>query len=254
MANWRAIVFAAALAGLIVGLVVTVAQRFGTVPLILHAEVYEQAAEAAELRAPAAPHEHAPAAVAGPDDDVTTAAPQGQGHEHGAEAWEPANGFERTAYTALFNVLDWIGFGLMLIGLLVLLGRPVTWREGFLWGLGGFAAFVIAPGLGLPPELPGIPAAPLTPRQIWWVATVAVTATALWLIVFRPGPLWAALAILLLAAPHVIGAPQLAAVVTNVPEHLSHRFVVAVTLTTLLSWALLGGLSGYLYQRFARPS
>jgi predicted cobalt transporter CbtA len=35
--------------------------------------------------------------------------------------------------TALFNVLDWIGFGLMLIGLLALLGRPVTWREGFLW-------------------------------------------------------------------------------------------------------------------------
>ena len=185
---------------------------------------------------------------------MATAAPEGQGHEHGAEAWEPANGFERTAYTALFNVLDWIGFGLMLIGLLALLGRRVTWREGFLWGLGGFAAFVIAPGLGLPPELPGIPAAPLTPRQIWWVATAAVTAVGLWLIVFRPGPLWAILAILLLAAPHVIGAPQLAEVATNVPEHLSHQFAVAVTLTTLLSWSLLGGLSGYLYQRFARPS
>ena len=49
MANLRAIVFAAALAGLIVGLVVTVAERSGTVPLI-----DEQAAEAAELTAPPA--------------------------------------------------------------------------------------------------------------------------------------------------------------------------------------------------------
>ena len=188
MANLRSIVFAAALAGLIVGLVVTVAQRFGTVPLILHAEVYEQAAEAAALTVSATPHDHDADTAAAPDHGPA-AGLQAHHHEHGAAAWEPADGIERTAYTALFNVLDWIGFGLMLTGLLVLLGRPVTWREGFLWGLGGFAAFVIAPSLGLPPELPGIPAAPLTPRQIWWVATALVTAIGLWLIVFRPQPL-----------------------------------------------------------------
>jgi cobalt transporter subunit CbtA len=243
MAALRAIVFASALAGLIVGIVVTLAQQLGTVPLILHAEVYEKAAEAREPAGQPPAHEHAMAA-AGP----------AQQHEHGAMAWAPADGFERNAYTALFNVLDWIGFGLMLTGLLVLLGRPVTWREGFLWGLGGFAAFVLAPSLGLPPELPGVPAAPLTPRQIWWLATVLMTAIGLWLVVFRRSPLAAALAILLIAAPHLIGAPQLAEFETNVPDALSHRFVVAVTLTTLLSWALLGGLSGYLYQRFARAA
>ena len=79
--------------------------------------------------------------------------------EHEPPIWEPADGFERNAYTALFNVVDWIGFGLLLNGAIVLLRRPVTWREGFLWGLGAFVVFVIAPGLGLPPELPGIPAA-----------------------------------------------------------------------------------------------
>jgi cobalt transporter subunit CbtA len=245
MAALRAIVFASALAGLIVGIVVTLAQQLGTVPLILRAEVYEKAAEAGEPAPPAGQppaHEHG-AAAAGQ-----------QQHEHGAMAWAPADGFERNAYTALFNVLDWIGFGLMLTGVLVLLGRPVTWREGFLWGLGGFAAFVLAPSLGLPPELPGVPAAPLTPRQLWWLATVSATAIGLWLIVFRRSPLWAVAAVLLLAAPHLIGAPQLAEVQTNIPEALLHRFIVAVTLTTLLSWALLGGLSGYLYQRFARAA
>jgi hypothetical protein len=48
--------------------------------------------------------------------------------------------------------------------------------------------------------------------------------------------------------------PQLAAVETNVPAALSHAFVVAVTLTTLLSWTLLGGLAGSLYQRFAQAA
>ncbi len=235
MAAFRAIIFSSALAGLIVGILVTLAQQLGTVPLILQAEGYEQAA--AEQPAPAGQ----PPAASGE-------------HDHGAGAWQPANGFERNAYTALFNVLDWIGFGLMLTGLLVLLRRPVTWREGFLFGLAGFAAFVLAPSLGLPPELPGVPVAPLTPRQLWWLATALVTLVGLWLIAFRPSPLAAALAILLIAAPHVIGAPVPAPAPTNLPEALSHRFVVAVMLTTLLSWTLLGGLSGYLYQRFAQPA
>ncbi len=238
MAALRAIVFSSALAGLIVGIVVTIAQQLGTVPLILDAEVYEQAAEAQAAEG---------GAEAGGD-------AQAHAHEHATEAWAPGEGFERNAYTALFNVLDWIGFGLILTGALALLGRAVTWREGFLWGLGGFAAFVIAPGLGLPPELPGVPAAPLTPRQLWWLATVLATAVGLWLIVFRQSPLWAAVAVLLLAAPHLVGAPQLADAPTNVPEALSHRFVVAVTLTMLLSWSLLGGLAGHLYQRFAQPA
>jgi cobalt transporter subunit CbtA len=237
MAAFRAIVFASALAGLIVGLAVTLVQQLGTVPLILQAETYEQAG----------------AATAGAGQP--SAAPTGDhDHEDAAGAWTPANGFERNALTALFNVLDWIGFGLMLTGLLVLLRRPITWREGFLFGLGGFAAFVLAPGLGLPPELPGVPVAPLTPRQIWWLATALVTASALWLIAFRPSPFAAALAILLIAAPHLIGAPTPEPAPTNVPDALAHRFMVAVTLTTLLSWSLLGGLSGYLYQRFAERS
>jgi cobalt transporter subunit CbtA len=240
MSVFRAIVFASALAGLIVGLVVTLAQQLGTIPLILQAEVYEQAAAA-----PATPAGQPPAAAIGG---------QEHDHQHGAAAWEPANGFERNAFTALFNVLDWIGFGLMLTGLLVLLRQPVTWREGFLFGLAGFAAFVLAPSLGLPPELPGVPVAPLTPRQLWWLATALVTLIGLWLIAFRPSPLAAALAILLIAAPHIIGAPAPEETQTKVPDALAHQFAVAVMLTTLLSWTLLGGLSGYLYQRFAQPA
>ena len=225
MAVFRSIVFSAALAGLIVGIFVTFAQRVATVPLIMQAEVYERQAEAVD-------HQHA-----------TT-----------DQAWQPAEGFERNAYTALFNVVDWIGFGLLLNGVVVLLRRPVTWREGFLWGLGAFLVFVIAPGLGLPPELPGIPAAPLLQRQMWWAATVLATAAGLCLIVFRRSPIAAAIAILAIAAPHLVGAPRLVHVETNIPELLSRQFIVAVTITALPCWALLGGLTGHFYRRFSEPA
>lgn len=251
MAIFRSIVFSAALAGLIVGLFVTLAQRVGTVPLILQAEVYERQAEAAE-------REHAAAATPAP----TPTAPMAMsGHDHAAHApampegeaaaWEPAEGFERTAYTALFNVVEWIGFGLLLNGAFALLRGPVSWRVGFLWGLGGFAALVVAPGLGLPPELPGIPAADLAGRQIWWVGAAAATAAGLALIALRRAPWAAVVGVALIVAPHLIGAPQLDAVETNVPEALSHRFIVAVTLTGLACWALLGGLTGHFYRRFS---
>ncbi len=46
MSTFRSIVFASVIAGFIVGLIVTVVQQFGTVPLILKAEVFEKAAEA----------------------------------------------------------------------------------------------------------------------------------------------------------------------------------------------------------------
>ena len=44
MPVFRSIVFSAALAGLIVGVVISIAQFFGTVPLIQQSEVYERKA------------------------------------------------------------------------------------------------------------------------------------------------------------------------------------------------------------------
>lgn len=230
---FRSIVFSAVLAGAITGIVVTGAQMVSTVPLILKAEVFE----GVEAPAPAA-HTH----------DAATPA---HSHDHGEEGWAPEDGVERNAYTALVNIVSWIGFGLLMTGAFVLSRRDITWREGFLWGLGGFAAFILAPTLGLPPELPGMPAGDLVARQIWWVGTVAATVIGIALIAFRRSPLAAVAAIVLIALPHIIGAPQPASHETAVPHDLHHQFIVAVTLTTLLSWSLLGGLTGFFYKRFS---
>ena len=120
------------------------------------------------------------------------------------------------------------------------------------WGLAGFAVFTVAPGLGLAPELPGMPATELGPRQIWWIGTAAATACGLGLIVFGRSVSVAVIGVVLIAAPHVIGAPPPADVATNVPESLWHDFVVAVTVTSFLFWATLGGVTGALHQRFSR--
>ena len=251
MSTFRSIVFSSVIAGFIVGLIVTVAQQFGTVPLILKAEVFEKAAETHQHEAPAAPQ----AAAAGHDHashDQTTH--DHASHDHGAEAWEPRDGFERNAYTAAANVLTAIGFALLLAGFFAVrsgaTGARVSWHEGLMWGLAGFAVFTIAPGLGLAPELPGVPAAPLVSRQIWWTAAALATAAGLALIVFRRSVPAAIAGVILLILPHLIGAPELTQVETNVPSSLSHQFVTAVTTTSLVFWCLLGGVTSALFARF----
>jgi cobalt transporter subunit CbtA len=237
MSVFRNVVFVAALAGFVGAVVLAALQIFVTDPLIFQAEVYEQAG-AAEA------HDHAAAdAAAGTE----AAAPA---HEHDEEAWAPADGFERYAYTVLANLVTGIGFALILVVASEFAGGIGSWRQGLLWGLAGFAVFKLAPNLGLPPELPAMPAGDLVERQVWWWGTVAATAGGLALIAFRRSLPFAALGLALIAVPHVIGAPQPVDYETAIPEGLHHQFVVAVTVTNLVFFAVLGIAIGALRQRF----
>jgi cobalt transporter subunit CbtA len=231
MPVFRSIVFSAALAGLIVGAVISVAQFFGTVPLIQQSEVYERKAAA---EAPPAAHDHDKA------------------HSRDSE-WEPEDGLQRNSFTVAANILTAIGFALLLTGIFAIRGRPVTWREGLRWGLAGFVVFTAAPGLGLPPELPGMAVAELTARQTWWIATAVATAGGLFLLAFRPAAWAAVLGLGLIALPHLIGAPLAPESHSEVPAALSHRFIVLVTLTSLLFWTLLGVATSIAFGRIARP-
>lgn len=234
---FRLILFSAVIAGGIVGLAVTAVQHLGTVPLILKAEVYERASEASSAQsAEHAQHQHG-------QDQLAQ-------RQHSEEAWTPQDGLERTAFTAAANILTAIGFGLVLCGIFAVRG-PGDWYEGLLWGLAGFVVFTVAPGLGLPPTLPGIPTAELEARQLWWIATAASTAAGLALLFFRRSPLAAIIALCLLALPHVIGSPQPDDAHTHVPQALSRQFVAAVTFTSLFFWSLLGSLTSIAYRRLS---
>lgn len=230
----RRILTAGLFAGFIAGTAVTVVQMLQLTPLILAAEVFEEAA-------PAPAHVH----------DGATA---GEQHPDGApEAWTPADGLERSAFTWLANILTGVGFGLILAAAMAVAGRPADARRGLLWGLAGYGAFAVAPALGLPPELPGMMAADLAARQVWWIMTVGATVAGLSLIVFAPSgpykrlPQIAGLALILL--PHLLGAPHLATEAGAVPAELAARFVVASLAAAALFWAVLGVVVGQVMAR-----
>jgi cobalt transporter subunit CbtA len=220
----RRILWAALLAGIVAGCFVTLVQAAKVTPLILAAEIYE------------------------------TAAATGHEHEHAAAAaWEPGEGLERTLFTLLANVLVGIGFGLLLSGAFALRqglgGQGVDARSGVLWGLGGFAAFALAPALGLPPELPGSLAGDLAARQAWWIATAAATAAGLALIAFAPRPAWKLAGGAALVLPHAIGAPTAPHLGGAAPPELAAAFAAASLVAAASFWIVLGGVGGWLFAR-----
>jgi cobalt transporter subunit CbtA len=237
MSVFRNTVFVAVVAGLFAGLVMAAMQSFTTVPLILQAETFENAGEAA------APAENAATETTHNHDAATPA------HEHDEDGWAPADGFERTFYTVAANIVTSIGFALILLVASEAAGGIRSWRQGVLWGLAGFAVFTLAPGLGLPPELPAMPAADLGERQVWWWFAVVATAAGLALIAFRGTVVWSLVGLALIVVPHLVGAPQPVSHESPIPENLHHQFVVITTVTNLIFWVVLGGLAGALRDR-----
>ncbi|RWA73493.1 CbtA family protein [Mesorhizobium sp.] len=251
---FRNVVFIAAIAGLVAGIVLACMQAYATVPLILKAEVYEKAGDGHhhDHTAATATNNNAMSSAAPADNTMSSAAPAPTEAAAPAEdeGWAPADGFERFAFNVVANIVTGIGFALILVAVSEFAGGIGNWRQGVFWGLAGFAVFTLAPGLGLPPELPAMPAAELLPRQIWWISTVAATAVGLGLIAFRKSMPLAILAVVLIVAPHVVGAPQPDSFETAIPEGLHHQFVVAVTLTDLVFWLVLGAVVGVVRGRF----
>jgi len=218
--RFRKLVTVALLSGTIAGLLLFAVQHFTTFPLIEKAEVYESAAEK-----------------------------QMPGMHHDDEGWQPANGAERTAFTALSTVLSSIGFAALLFGTAAVAPVSLNWRKGALWGLAAFICVDLAPAWGLPPQPPGVAVADIYARQLWWLATVLSTAIALCLLLDRRRRLPIRLmGILVFLVPHAIGAP-VATGASSVPLDLVHRFAVLSILTTGMFWIALGSIGGLLYRR-----
>lgn len=162
---------AALAAGFFAAAVVTGLELTLTSPLIVAAERYEQqepshqAAKALPIVLAHAGHDHA-----APD-----AAPE----------WQPGPGLPRMAFTGLATLVGGVGYALLLGAVMIACGREPTPQVGLAFAVAGFASVALAPGLGLPPELPGSAAAPLAARQAWWVMTAAATGMGLYLITIR---------------------------------------------------------------------
>ena len=163
-------------------------------------------------------------------------------------------GVNRTVGTLMANLVTGAGFSLLLMAAAVLTGRSITLANGVLWGAAAWLTFQLMPSVGLPPELPGFPAAALFDRQVWWTGTVVATAAALYLIVLRKEPVAKAAGVVLLFAPHVIGAPQPADIASDVPAILAAEFAVATLSAGLLFWIVLGLVMGAINDRWAKTA
>lgn len=216
-------VTSALLAGTAAGLIAAVLQLLFVQPVLLHAELYESGAL------------------------------QHFGASSTAPATQATGGLDlmRDGLSILFSMLVYVGYALALVALMAVAeagGADISGRTGILWGTAGFVAVHLAPAFSLPPELPGAAAADITARQIWWFATVAASALALWLIAYGRGlPAWGAACALLLA-PHLVGAPAPEIFTGPVPTELSALFAARALGVSFAAWVLLGVFAGYFWS------
>ncbi|WP_336743616.1 CbtA family protein [Aureimonas altamirensis] len=227
---------AALLAGMLAGLAITPVQSLKTTPLILAAEVFEDGG------APA--HDHAAGLAF-----VTPAM------AHGGEDEESATLVaSRLGGTAMANMVLGAGFALLLAAASLAFDRPLTARNGAVWGLAGFAVLTLAPAMGLPPELPAMPAADLGARQAWWLMAVLCTGGGLAGLVLSRRTWQRLLGLVLIAAPLFIPAPHPAELASPIPPSLAAEFAVASLATSALFWVLIGLFSGLVLDAIRRTA
>jgi len=228
--GWSALV-----AGVCAGLLLTLAQQAWVVPHITEAERFET------LR-----HE---TGTQGTSNKAHTPIPPSGG---GEDPPESAHSWRRTGMRAVGNGILGVGFGLLLVSAMTLRirhGDSQGIPAGLLWGMAGWTAFSLAPALGLPPQLPGVPQASVGLRQGWWIATAVTTAFGLAVLAFAPTRFKAVGAALLLA-PHILEAPSPPLSSIVLPPDLPARFTAAVLATSALFWATLGAIAGWMNQKF----
>jgi cobalt transporter subunit CbtA len=207
------------IAGLVAGLAIAALQHVTTTPLILAAEVYETAQ-----------HGH---------------------QEPASEGWKPAEGFERTAATSVADIATASGYALILLALMLVAGDAIEPRRAVAWAACAFAATGLATGLGLAPQLPGAAETDLAMRQLWWVATAAATGLGLFALLRRDEWVAKVIGAALIAAPHLIGAPNPATPQSTVPAELAARFAASSLSVQAATWILAGALAGVLWREFA---
>lgn len=185
-------------------------------------------------------------AVAG--DTAAVEAHDHKAHDH--SDGDEASPLMRNTLTVLFHALLYCSYALILVAGFALAersGKRVTARDGLLWGIAGFVAVQLAPAMGLEPELPGTLSAPLLDRQVWWAATALCSGAALAMIGYGRTLVWVALAVVLFALPHIIGAPELETFSGVAPPEVAASFAARSLGLGLATWSLMGWLAGWFW-------
>lgn len=246
---FQRVFFSAIVAGLLAGVLISVVQSVTTTPIILQAEAFEGDGHHHGAR-PLQPSIQ-PAVFTGAPVALRHQVAEPHAHDEDTSAWSPRDGLERALFTTLANCLVGVGFALLIVAGYALRGGPVSIGIGVLWGAGGFVVFTLAPGLGLPPEVPGALTADLAARQLWWVFAVVAAAIGMGLMAFMPRVPWKILGAVVMVVPHVVGAPRPDAIGGPVPPEIAGHFVAASIAVSAIFWVMIGGISAAFYRRFA---
>ncbi len=237
------IVYSAVLIGMVAGLLLSLMQIISVDPIILQAEVYE-------------------ISESEPGSAVTTGQ---ESHDQDIDGWAPTDGAERSFYSVLSNMSAGIGFAAVLLALMSQFWLPkqrvLSTQQSLLWGIAGFAAIYLAPGIGLPPEIPGIQAAALENRQIWWLLTVVCASFGIGILAWAQIRL-KAIGLVFLAIPYLVGAPSQQGpefvhpdpAAVEVLIELHQRFIITSGIVNLLFWMVLGLACGAVFNRWFRPA
>jgi cobalt transporter subunit CbtA len=159
----------------------------------------------------------------------------------------------RDGLSLIFSMLIYTGYALILIAAMTLRQQgsetTISLNQGIIWGVSGFVVVHLAPAVSLPPEVPGVAAAELQPRQIWWFATTLLTAGGLWMIAFNKKFSHLIIGVTLILAPHIVGAPEPDIFIGPAPTEIGALFASRALGIGLVSWAILGGLSAFFLQK-----
>lgn len=238
------LIWCALLTALIVGSIQFGVQQWRAVPIIRAAEVFEsRKTEASE-----------------------------PGHVHGESGAAEDEAPHRAAWTWVANVLH--GFSMALLMFAVMGwwiwrrgGAVATSRLALAVAAAGLLSLDLWPALGLPAEIPGMGAAGLEARRGWWLlaaVSAALACASLAGIATKELPSrwrWLA-ALLLLALPFVVGAPQPSgdplagfSVQAQVQvRELEREFIWTTHWISLSFWISLGCVGGWVFGRWVKSA
>lgn len=170
-----------------------------------------------------------------------------------AQQTVPVVDFRRDLLSVAFSALLFFGYAMLLLGAMLFAEErhdlSVSPRVGLLWGVAAFVVMNMAPAFSMAPEVPGVAAADVVHRQVWWFVTVVLAVIALWLIGLVRSPGAVAVAIVLLVAPHFAGAPEPAVFAGAAPPEIAAKFVARAIGVNFAGWSILGVLVSAVWNR-----
>ncbi|MCJ8298554.1 MAG: CbtA family protein, partial [Pseudomonadales bacterium] len=161
------------------------------------------------------------------------------------------------------NITIAFALALIMISLMALhnqksLKPKLSALSGAAWGVVAMFCFFVAPAmLGLHPEVPGTNAAELESRQIWWLFCALASALGI-AVVYYGSVLLKAVGVLIVAAPHLIGAPlptehgfaNTDPVAVQALTELTSQFYMMTAIGMLILFIIMGVLSGLSLKKF----